>query len=211
MIGKRFGCLVVIDVAEDYIAPTGGVHKKVLCKCDCGNVTVVCKDHLNSGKTKSCGCLRKVSRGCTHQEIKTRLYRIWGNMVNRCTNPNNPAWPRYGGRGIFVCDEWRKYENFRDWARENGYTEDLTIDRINNDKGYYPENCRWADIITQSNNKSTNHYIEYDGEIKTMTEWAKTLNIPYKLLHHRIVGLNWDIHRAFTQKPRKSPTKKKVS
>lgn len=207
LIGKRFGRLVMVGIADDYISSTGGVHKRVLCKCDCGKHTVVHKEHLLSSATRSCGCLRKNSGRKIHQEIHTKLYRIWGNMCNRCSNPNNPAWGRYGGRGIFVCDEWKKYESFRDWAKSSGYEKSLTIDRIDNNKGYNPENCRWASVAEQNNNKSNNHYVEYNSMVKTIAQWSKETNIPYKLLHHRIVGLKWDIHKALTQKPRRSPIK----
>lgn len=208
VIGKRFGKLIAVRQVDDYIAPNGNRHKKFMCKCDCGKTTLTLKDHLVSGKTKSCGCLRKEAskRMTTHGEIHTRLYRIWGNMVNRCTNPNNPAWDNYGGRGIIVCDEWRSYENFRDWARANGYDNELTIDRINNDDGYYPDNCRWVSDRVQANNKRSNHLIEYNGVTKTMAEWAEVLGVSYRNLHNRIQSLGWSVDRAFNQPYRKSPT-----
>lgn len=191
---------------DDYIAPSGGVHKKYSCICDCGKFVDVLKEHLTSGRQKSCGCLKKENGTIKHQEIYTRLYRIWGNMCNRCSNPNNPAWKNYGGRGIFVCDSWKSYENFRDWANANGYTDKLTIDRINNNLGYNPLNCRWVDDFTQANNKRNNHIVIYNGQSKTLSEWANYLQIPYKTLYRRLVTLEWDINRAFNQPLRKSPT-----
>lgn len=205
MVGLRFGKLIVDSRVEDYVAPSGGTHKKYACMCDCGKQVNVLKEHLLSGRQKSCGCLKKERRIVTHGKTQTRLYRIWSNMCNRCSNKNNPVWRRYGERGITVCDDWKTFENFRKWAVENNYTDILTIDRIDNNKGYNPSNCRWADNFVQSNNKRNNHMIEYRGEIKTLSEWAKCLNIPYKTLHRRIVGLGWKIERAFNQPVRKSP------
>lgn len=195
--GDRFGKLVVLNEVPSYIAPSGGVHRRYRCMCDCGSTVDVLKEHLTSGRTKSCGCLK--GREKTHGEIHTRLYRIWGNMVNRCTNQNNPAWYRYGGRGITVCDEWKNYEAFRDWAVSNGYRDDLTIDRVDNDKGYSSSNCRWATVTEQNNNTRRNHLLSYNGETKTMAEWSCELEIPYKTLHRRIKSLHWDVEKALTQ------------
>lgn len=199
MIGRCFARLKVIERVDDYVAPSGGKHTRYKCECSCGNTVLVLKEHLLSGRQKSCGCLRKQSGKRTHGEIHTRLYRIWGNMCNRCSNPNNPAWERYGGRGIKVCDEWKHFENFRKWAYNSGYSDNLTIDRIDNDQGYFPINCRWADDIQQANNKSNNHLIEYKNETKTLSEWAVVLGIPYKTLHRRVVTLGWTIDKAFTK------------
>lgn len=210
MVGKRFGRLTVLKQIDDYVAPSGGVHKRFLCICDCGTETIAVKDALTSGKKKSCGCLKKENGVFIHGEIKTRLYRIWGNMCNRCTNPGNPVWNRYGGRGITVCEEWLNYENFRDWARANGYADGLTIDRIDNDNGYRPSNCRWVDAYTQANNKRNNHLVEYNGETKTIAEWAVCIGIPYKVLHRRIKSLGWTVEKAFNQPIRRSPVSQKA-
>lgn len=207
IIGKKFGRLLVIERADDYISATGGAHQKYRCICDCGNQPEVLKEHLVSGKTKSCGCLRKENGKSTHREIHTRLYRIWGNMCNRCANPNNPAWDRYGGRGITVCNEWKDYKCFSMWAKSNGYADYLTIDRINNNGGYNPSNCRWVDDLTQANNKRNNHLVEYNGKTMTIAEWSRFLGIPYKALHRRIVELKWTIERAFTQPVRATTSK----
>ena len=208
MVNRRFGRLTVVERTEDYVSKSGSKHAKYRCVCDCGVTKEVLKEHLTSGRVQSCGCLRKENGNPTHREIHTRLYRIWGNMCNRCANPNNPAWDRYGGRGITVCEDWKRYENFRDWAYANGYGETLTIDRIDNDLGYEPLNCRWADKVTQANNKRNNDLIEYNGRTQTLAEWARTLGIPYKVLHHRIVSLGWEIQRAFEQPVRKSSVKR---
>ena len=128
------------------------------CVCDCGNVIYETRGNLMSGSVKSCGCerLKRISTlNFKHGEShKTRLYRIWLNMNNRCCNERNPEYENYGGRGIVVCDEWKhNYPAFRDWALSNGYDDELTIDRINNDEGYRPDNCRWATLKQQANNR----------------------------------------------------------
>jgi hypothetical protein len=116
-------------------------------------------------------------------------------MIQRCENENNHEANLYGSRGIKVCEEWHDFSKFKDWAFENGYSEKLTIDRINNNKGYYPENCRWTDLITQANNKRTNVRIEYDGETKTIAQWAREFHIDYRIFWQRLKR-GWDIERA---------------
>jgi hypothetical protein len=199
MIDKYFGRLKVVERIDDYVAPNGSKHIQYRCECSCGNSTIAKKEYLTSGRKKSCGCLKKENGKKTHGEIHTRLYRIWSNMCTRCSNPNNPAWAGYGGRGIHVCDDWKQFENFRDWAYNSDYSDELTIDRIDNNQGYNPNNCRWANSFQQANNKRNNHLVEHNGEVKTLSEWAKFFNIPYKTLHRRIVDLGWTTEKAFTQ------------
>lgn len=201
MIGKKFNRWTVLAKCEDsMVCPSGSKHTRYLCECECGKRKKVLKNHLLDGTSKSCGCFKKKNRPT---DIHTRLYTIWGNMVNRCTNPNNPAYANYGGRGINVCDQWRNFHEFKKWSMNNGYDDSLSIDRINNDDGYNPENCRWADCFVQSNNTRRNRWISYDGESHTVGEWSKILNIPYKDLHARIQR-GWSIDRAFNQPLRKS-------
>ena len=112
----------------------------------------------------------------THGKRHTRLYRIWANIKTRCLNPNDPHFTRWGARGITVCDEWKDdFQAFYDWAMSNGYQEDLTIDRIDNDKGYSPENCRWVTVGEQNQNKRTVILLTWDGETHTTAEWARLL------------------------------------
>ena len=135
----------------------------------------------------------------THRMSYTRLYRIWADMKNRCLNPNLSKYRRYGGRGIQVCDEWlNDFQAFCDWSMANGYREDLTIDRIDNDGNYCPENCRWATQTVQQNNKSSNHLLTYDGQTFTITEWATRMNIHKDTLMDRIYKHGWSIEKAFT-------------
>lgn len=153
-IGAKFGRLTSIE------APTvvEGITK-IRCRCECGAEKLFQRDHLFSGRSKSCGCLRKqvVSevKG-THRMSKSRLYRRWASMRARCTNPNCRHFHRYGGRGISVCAEWQSFQNFFEWAMQSGYEDGLEIDRIDNDGDYSPENCRW--ITHQENCRNRVHY-----------------------------------------------------
>lgn len=117
---------------------------------------------------------------------ETRLYSIWRHMLDRCRNPNNDSWMYYGGSGIAVCSEWKKFKLFEAWALNNGYKDNLTIDRIDVNGNYEPSNCRWADMKTQNNNRRNSRYLEYNGERHTIAEWAVLLNVPYKRIYRRI-------------------------
>lgn len=160
-------------------------------ECSCGGGGIGTADAIR--RMKSCGCIRKENGkeffhnyNITHGESRTRIYIIWANMINRTSNKKNKGYKNYGGRGITVCEEWKDYLTFKKWAFENGYSDTLTIDRIENDKGYYPGNCRWADKETQNNNKQQSRKLEYKGETKSVEQWAKEYNINRSTLVNRI-------------------------
>lgn len=185
IIGKRFGQLTVLEFC--YLDARRQSHW--LCECDCGNKTVVQRANLTSGGTLSCGCHRRenvIRRSTTHGESNTPLYYVWHSMHQRCNNTNHKFYPRYGGRGIKVCDEWGDFEPFRDWALDSGYESGLTLDRECNDSGYYPENCRWVPQQTQVNNRSITRFVTYNGDTRTIAEWARLLHVSYNTLLTRI-------------------------
>lgn len=185
--GQMFGRLRVLGL--DHVTERGRTYW--LCECNCEERTqlVVRRDGLTSGTVSSCGCLHREKlkeRFTRHGMATSRLYKIWRGMRQRCENVSNPRYEAYGGRGILICDEWHDFQNFYNWALDHGYTDELTIDRINNDEGYFPENCRWADRITQQSNRRGNHYFTYAGETKTLAEWTRCLGVKYSTLWYRI-------------------------
>lgn len=178
--GDRYGRLTVLDRAEN--SKRG--RTQWLCKCDCGRMTTVTTDRLRGGVTRSCGCLHNevIARvnyrhGESFHSANTRLYHIWINMRQRCSNPKNGSYMDYGARGITVCQEWDDYLAFKSWAETHGYSNALTIDRIDNSRGYSPENCRWADHYAQNNNKRCNHAITFSGVTKNLSQWERKLRI----------------------------------
>lgn len=187
-VGDKFGKLTVIREVEPNLTPCGTKQRKFLCKCDCGNQVVRNMRTLLKGAKTSCGC-NKTSyiQKYFKKESKSFLYSTWSGMRQRCNNPNSASYSRYGGRGISVCDEWDKdFFAFERWAKENGAKKGLTIDRIDNDGNYCPENCRWVDLFTQANNKNSNRVLEYNGESHTIMEWSRIIGCNESKIRHRL-------------------------
>lgn len=156
MVGRRFGRLVGVERAGS------NSSRQALWRfqCDCGNEHVSIGALARRGLVQSCGCFRREataevgSKNVTHGDSYSRLYGIWAGMKHRCSCPTAQKWADYGGRGITVCAEWdASFETFRDWALANGYSDELSIDRIDNDRGYEPGNCRWATAVDQRHNR----------------------------------------------------------
>lgn len=196
--GEQYGYLTVIARAEN--AKNG--HSRWVCKCRCGKETVVLSTHLKSGRIKSCGCwwqerkheYRKI-HGFTKKE---RLYNIWQAMKNRCYTKSHWQYQNYGGRGIIVCEEWKSnYLSFRNWALENGYADNLTIDRIDVNGNYEPNNCRWVSMYEQTRNQRTNRFLTYKGKTQIMKDWAKEMDLSYTVLGWRIRN-GWSVEKALT-------------
>lgn len=151
LTGLRFGRWIVLSQSQDV-----GNRKQIKwnCRCDCGSVKSVQAESLKNGASRSCGCLaREAAHAKTHGMSKSRIYRIYRHMLNRCGNDKVDSFPLYGGRGIAVCAEWGNFEEFYKWSQANGYADNLSIDRIDNNKGYGPNNCQWSSVVDQARNK----------------------------------------------------------
>lgn len=182
LTGQKFGYLTAIEI--DPTVKNGRTNWKCLCKC--GNYTTVVAFQLRSGKTTSCGCRRYETKNQTHGMKNTRIYSIWCGMKARCYGKSDKNYSRYGAVGISVCDEWKDdFMSFYNWSMRNGYTDELTIDRINNSLGYCPENCRWVTRAEQQRNKTNNIYLEINGERKTIAEWSDVYGCSDKLAYER--------------------------
>lgn len=199
LTGQRFGMLTALE-------RVGERRGRALwkCKCDCGNVVERTHDLLRHSKVEmpNCGCVngRKIEDGHSfiHRMSSTRIYETYHRMISRCNNENHSDYKDYGGRGIAVCDDWQGnygFINFYNWAIHSGYDEKLSIDRIDVNGNYCPENCRWADDITQANNKRNNHILFYDGKTQTIAEWAREYGISYTMLYQRI-RRGWSVEDA---------------
>lgn len=199
LIGKRFGRLIVIKRMQQ----DRWRNYKWLCQCDCGKQKIVRSGSLRSGYTQSCGCLQKERCAVSHtrhghktKEKTSKIYRIWEAILRRCKNPNYHEYKYYGGRGIKVCERWKKFENFlTDMGKPP--TKNHSIDRINNDKDYCLENCRWATKKEQQRNKRNNHLETFNEKTKCIAEWAEEFGIPDGTLRARL-KYGWSIDRALT-------------
>lgn len=191
--GDRYGRLVIIKEVEPRIYKTYK-DRRVLCQCDCGNTNIVSFHQLRNGRISSCGCYKnelmsrigKERLKYDKEKTSSKLYSIWHGMKCRCNTNSSGSYDRYGAKGVAVCSEWNDdFTLFYDWAMSNGYSDGLTIDRINYNGIYEPSNCRWVDYKTQANNRRTNVRIEYNGENHTLAEWSRILNINKATLYNR--------------------------
>lgn len=190
---QRFGRLVVIARA-----PSRGKRTYWRCRCDCGNECTVEAYNLTHGHTKSCGCY---AGSKSYENLsESRLYGIWEGMISRCENRNKENYQYYGARGISVCPEWHDFKVFQTWAVENGYKDFLTIDRINTNGNYCPENCRWASWETQNNNRRNNRILRIAGVRMTLTQAAGIYGISRATVYRRL-KCGWPIERALGVRP----------
>ena len=198
LTGMRFGRYTVIRRVEN----DKHANAVWLCRCDCGNEKAVVGSALRKGAVVSCGCYHKedVSKRFTkHGMAKTRIRNIWNHVKQRCTNPNDRAFPYYGGRGITVCEEWKNdFVSFYNWAMQNGYTDELTLDRIDTNGNYCPSNCRWVTRKEQQNNTRYVHNYTINGKTKSIAEWCRIYNAPYERVRRRVVDEGWNIVDAMT-------------
>lgn len=202
LTGQKFGRLTVIKI-HDYNQTTRKYRWE--CLCVCGNTVFVISSDLKRGHTKSCGCFSAENtkkRLTKHGGRQERLYKIWCGMKERCSNPKRHNYSDYGGRGIVVCDEWMKYEKFREWALCNEYKNNLSLDRIDVNGNYEPSNCRWATMKTQQNNRRNNTLINFNGQTKTLKQWSEEYKINCVTLLTRM-SRGWSFEKALTTEVRK--------
>ena len=169
---------------------------QAFCKCDCGTEKYVRFTHLKSGRSVSCGCYRK-ELYTVHGKSDFRIYQVWADMKGRCQNKKDRNYKNYGGRGVSVCEEWQEFQPFMEWALVNGYADALTIERIDNNGNYEPDNCKWVMQSEQCQNRRSCNYITYKGITKNITQWAKETGLHRAVLYYRISS-GWSIEKAFT-------------
>ena len=178
IVGQKYGMLTVLE----------NHHPKdeAVCRCECGNIKIARATNIYHGGTRSCGCLFQKGNNLKHGDKGKRLYRIWKGMRERCNTPTCSTYKNYGERGIKVCPEWDDYLVFKEWALSHGYSDKLTIDRIDVNGNYEPSNCRWITYKQQANNTRANHLITIDGVTHTMTEWAEISGIKMATIWARL-------------------------
>jgi hypothetical protein len=198
IVGQRFDRLVVISNE----GPLGLPKRREFywkCQCDCGSELLVIGSKLRNQHTRSCGCLRDdktAARQRTHGLSNHPAFSSWNSMMSRCFNPLNPAFHHYGGRGISVCERWKSVENFI--ADMGDRPKGTSIERIDNSKGYSPENCKWATQTEQLRNTRSNVLLTFNGETKCLTQWAEEVGISTKTLQGRLKS-NWPVIDALMQ------------
>lgn len=203
LIGQKFGKLTVLK----FIGNDKYNNRIWECICECGNITKVNSCSLRSNNTKSCGCLiKEVSSkiGLNNKKdfimSQTKIYRIWDGICQRCLNPKTIKYKNYGGRGIKICDEWlNDSQVFYDWAINNGYKEGLSIERVDNNGNYEPNNCKWATVKEQNNNTRHNVLIAFEGKVQNIEQWAYEKGINHKTLWARVRKYGWSVEKALTK------------
>lgn len=200
---QRFGRLLVLERTDNI-----GKFTAFKCKCDCGSIVNVKSILLTTNKTKSCGCYRRDfgvingHKSLKHGHVGSKLYSVHSDMIARCERLTHHAYDNYGGRGIKVCTEWHDVSLFVGWANKNGYSDSLTLDRVDVNGNYEPSNCRWVTMKIQQNNRRNNHLVTYNNETHNVTEWSSILGIPRYIIQNRL-NSKWSAERAFTT-PHKS-------
>lgn len=194
LVGQKYGRLTVVERAPNHVAKSGVESIAWKCVCECGNETVVNSRDLKTGNTKSCGCLKAdwIKENTKHGMHDSRLYHVWEGIKNRCCNENSGMYKNYGARGIKICKEWAEdFLSFYSWAMSNGYDEsasfgECTLDRIDNNGDYSPENCRFVSVKEQARNTRRNKMVSYNNETKCLSEWCEEFNLNYKRTLYRI-------------------------
>jgi hypothetical protein len=191
LTGQQFGRLTVIGGATI----VGRSRVMWLCVCVCGNEKTVRADHLKSGHTESCGCIPSGPKRLGLR--RPPLYGRWRSMIARTTHPSNTRYSDYGGRGIGVCERWKSFQGF---AEDMGptFSPELTLERIDNERGYEPGNCRWATAIEQARNKRTSYFVTFHGHTKTIAEWSELLGLNYDTVRGRLRKQGWSVERTLT-------------
>lgn len=193
LVGKRFGRLTVISECNPRKYQSG-TKSRFLCRCDCGALHYAQGSSLVSSSIQSCGCLRN-EKATTHGMARSKTYKSWAAMMSRCRNPKDPGWHLYGGRGITVCKSWWIFENFLlDMGERLPGT---SIDRIDPNGNYDPNNCRWASSKAQSQNRRNTHFVELNGQKMCVTEWERKLGMKREVMGSRL-RRGWTLEKAFS-------------
>ncbi len=203
LIGERHNHLIVNDIVYKKGIVKGKETQEFLvleCKCDCGNIVYIRPYQFVRGEYSSCGCSKKNGEYFTnfsHRLSGEKLYKVWNTMRRRCYVPTDKKYKSYGARGIIVCDEWlNDYMVFREWAMSNGYKENLSLDRIDNDGNYEPNNCRWTTRSVQQRNRRNCKQITYHGKTQCLADWCDELKLDYKTIDNRLLN-GWEVERTF--------------
>lgn len=210
LTGQRFGRWTVIQRAENK-----GKHTMWKCRCDCGTERDVSSYCLTHGVSRSCGCYKKDNPNrLTHGMSNTQIHKEWRGIKTRCYNQNDKNYNNYGGRGITMCENWKdNFLSFYEYVSKLPHCGDVgySIDRIDYNGNYEPNNVRWADRITQNRNKRNNVNITFNGKTQCLTAWAYELNILKETLYQRIYKLNWNIEKALTTPVKRQQHNKKIA